>query len=92
MKVVNPLKDKRPSLIADELFMLWCPKRKMYVIAAITLWYLSSSRYVIRDVQGQLDGDIAAFCVTDSCGEDLFGSVNDASKSLTQGGYTIYYT
>ena len=92
MKVVNPSEDKRPSLVADEPFMLWCPKRKVYVTTAITLWYLSSSSYVIRDVQGPLDGDIAAFCVADSSGEDLFGSVNSASKSLTQGGYTIYYT
>ena len=91
MKVVNPSEDKRPSLVADEPFMLWCPKRKVYVTVVITLWYLSSSSYVIRDTQGQPDAAITAFCVADSYGEDLFGSVNDASKSLTQGGYTIYY-
>ena len=31
MKVVNPRKGKCPTLEVDEPFMLWCPRRDIYM-------------------------------------------------------------
>lgn len=91
MKIVNPREGKCPTLEADEPFMLWCPRRKVYVRAIITRWYRHTSGYVIRDTQGPLDTTRAAFCVGADDGTNLFDRVHEASQALIRGGYIIYY-
>lgn len=91
MKIVNPKEGKCPALEADEPFMLWCPKRKIYIIAVITLWYISSNQYVIRDTQSPRNTQVAEFCVVASNSKDLFDRVHEANQILIQDTYTIYY-
>lgn len=91
MHIVNPREGKRPVLEVDVPFMLWCPKRSIYVITVITKWYYTTSRYVLRDTQGRHSPDIAVFCIADHCGTDLFESADAARKSLMDDTYTIYY-
>ena len=49
------------------------------------------SGYVIRDMQGPLDTNIAAFCVGGEDGTDLFDRVHEANQILIHDTYTIYY-
>ena len=85
MKIVNPYKDKDiPKLIADEPFMLWCPKRDIYYRTVIVKWY---GGLVLRDTQLAKDKLFFTIARLNATGSDMYRTTEEIIEVLQTKNY-----
>ena len=85
MKVVNPYKEKDiPKLIADEPFMLWCPKREIYYRTVIAKWY---GGLVLRDTQLEEDKLFFTVAKLNQKGSDMYRTIEEIIEVLKTKNY-----